>query len=136
VNKLPKIVLVFGDGRAVKRPVYIEDVTTIISKIIEKDELRNKTFEVSCKESITVDNLIDMVTALTGKRKYKIHVPLNFSIFIAQIMESLFGSKSPISKDILLGLNEDVDFDITDAVQILKYAPQKLTEANLRKAVY
>ena len=135
VNKLPKIVLVFGNGRAVKRPVYIEDVTTIISKIIEKVDLRNKTFEVSCKESITVDDLINMVTALTGRRKYKIHVPLRFSIFIAQIMEKVFGSKSPISKDILLGLNEDVDFDITDAIQILKFTPQKLTEANLRKAV-
>ncbi|MEW6532136.1 MAG: NAD-dependent epimerase/dehydratase family protein [Thermodesulfobacteriota bacterium] len=129
VNTLPFVVPVFGDGKAIKRPVHISDVVHALVVLIDKDEAIGKIYEVSCRERITLDEFIDAVCERLDKKKIKLHIPLGLSLFMAQVAEGVMGKRSPITQDILLGMNEDVEFDVEEALKELKLEPLTVENA-------
>jgi NADH dehydrogenase len=131
VNLLPKVLIVFGHGNTIKRPIFIGDVVSSIIKIVDSEKIYNKIYEIASREVLTLNELIDLicVNSNRGRKKKKFHIPLGVSLFFASVSEKLLKTKSPITKDILIGLNEDVVFDIETAVKELEINPISTSEA-------
>lgn len=129
ICKLPNIIPVFGPGTAIKCPIYIDDVISALMAIVERPQLGNHVWEVACKESITLNELIDITCNRLNLHKTKVHVPLNVSLLLACIAETLLGNKSPITRDITRGMNEDVRFDTEAAYRELRLTPKSLVDA-------
>jgi NADH dehydrogenase len=128
------VVPVFGDGKAVKRPLHVEDATAALAALLEIRPAPNRIYELACREEVSLDMLIDAVLAAMGKPKPKVHIPLGVSMALARMAEILLGSRAPVNRDILLGMNEDVDFEIGDALSDLGVEPIRL-EAALKDAL-
>ena len=122
VMKFPAMVPVFGSGKTIKKPIGIADVSQFMLKVLEAGP-QGRTYEIACMEDISLDALIDLVLRFKNARKLKWHIPLWFSLWLAALAEKLLGGKSPVTRDILLGLNEDIQFDSAPARQELGFAP-------------
>jgi len=133
VNKLPCFVIVFGDGKSIKRPIYIGDVTFAVLKLLESKKPDNKIYEIACKGKFTLNEFVDVISSCySGKKKIKFHIPLKFSLLIAVVLERLLLDRSPITRDMLLGLNEDVDFNVNRSLNELGLTPLEMPDAVLK----
>jgi NADH dehydrogenase len=129
INMIPNIVVVFGDGQCIKRPIYIDDVILTIMKIYDNRDSVNKIYEISCIEKITLDEFIDIIIVAFGQTKWKIHIPLKLSLIMAGLSEIFLGNKSSLTRDMLLGLNENVDFDTKESCHDLNITPMPISDA-------
>src|SRR5262249_32661951 len=73
--------------------------------------LGDRIWEIASPEMVSLNELIDITCARLGGRKRKMHIPLALSLLIARSAEALLGRKSPITRDMILGMNESVRFD-------------------------
>lgn len=131
VNALPLVSVVFGDGASIKRPVWIGDVIQTIVALLERQP-HGFICELAGPEETTLDQFIDAVAKTQGRSKLKLHLPLGFSLFMARLAEAILGDRSPVTRDILLGLNEDVDFQDKPCLDALDIAPLGLVQSLAR----
>jgi len=129
VNQFPKVVIVFGHGNTIKRPIFIGDVVTSIIRIVERNRVLNRIYDIASQKKVILNELIDLICINGGEKKTKIHIPLGFSLFLAAMMETLLRKKAPITKDILIGLNEDVILDTDLALKELELYPMDTAKA-------
>lgn len=129
INKIPGMVPVFGDGTAIKRPVFIGDVIDGLDHLLERPTLGNRIWEIACREQISLDGLIDATLVGLGRTKIKVHLSLALSMLLAGIAETILGRRSPITRDIILGLNENVEFNVEDSLLTLKVNPIPVAKA-------
>lgn len=129
VGMLPGMVLVFGTGRAIKCPVHIGDVVTAIQRLLDRPSWQGQIFELASPVPVTLNQLIDQVAARLPGRRKRVHIPLGLSLMLARIAEAVLGQRSPITRDILLGLNEDVNFDTAPVLDYLGMAAMPLGPA-------
>jgi|GEM_PF-7112015 nucleoside-diphosphate-sugar epimerase len=115
VEKIPFVVPIFGLGNVIKRPVFIDDVIDALAALVTSTKIDKKIYEVACDEKVTLDQLVDSVLEFKGLKKQKVHIPVSISLAMAAVAEALLGNRSPITRDIVKGLNEDIIFD-TDVV--------------------
>jgi NADH dehydrogenase len=111
LRKVPGLVPVFGDGKAIKQPIHVDDLVTALERIVAREPLGNRIWEVPGPDRITLDRFIDLTGEKLGLRKRKVHIPLTASLALARIAEALLGPRSPLTRDIVHGINADVDFD-------------------------
>ena len=129
LGKIPGVVPVFGDGQAIKCPLYIDDAVQALSAITIRNQLGAHLWEVACRDRLTLDQMIDMVLTELRQRKHKMHVPLGLSLLLAGMAEKILGNKLPLTKDIILGMNQDVAFDVETSCQALSLNPRSAREA-------
>lgn len=129
VRKLPGVIPVFGSGTATKQPIHIDDVVSAISRLMKMREWEYQILEVACRERVTFNDLIDFECEAAGLKKWKLHLPLGLSMLLAGVAESILGDKSPITRDIVAGINEPVDFDVDPALALLNLVPGSAEEA-------
>jgi len=73
LSKLAKmpVVPLFNGGRARIQPVYIDDLTACIFKIIEQDAFLNQTVTAAGPEQITMEDFIRKIHNLTSRKKFR-----------------------------------------------------------------
>ena len=116
VEKFPFVVPIFGRGNVIKRPVFIDDVVDALVALVTSTKIETRIYEVACNEKVTLDQLVDAVLAFKGLKKHKIHIPVSISLAMAAVAEALLGTRSPITRDIVKGLNEDIIFDTDEVI--------------------
>ncbi len=131
VGKIPFLVPVFGNGQARKSPVHIDDVVAGLMAIVDGDAVKSpgRTFELASRGDVTLDRFIDIVCESLGKRKLKVHVPMAVSLLLAGLAEKIMGDRAPVTRDIIMGLNEDVEFDVDQSLRTLGLDPLDVAEA-------
>jgi NADH dehydrogenase len=129
IRKIPGLVPVFGSGQAIKCPIYIDDAVDALCAVLDQPQLNQRIWEIACPNGIKLDTLIDLVLAELGLKKYKLHIPLRPSLLIAALAEGILGAQSPITRDIVLGLNQDVSFDSQSARIGLSINPRSVDAA-------
>jgi NADH dehydrogenase len=132
LNTLPFVVPVFGNGRAVKRPVHIGDVVEAVVASVEDEKALNKIYEIACREEVTLNELIDATLRQWGQRKVRVHIPMSLSLALASMAEKILGARAPVTRDILLGMAEDVEFEVEDSLVELNVKPLSVAEALAR----
>jgi NADH dehydrogenase len=66
---------VSGEGRAVFQPIWSQDVAACVVGALEGGELRRR-YELAGPETMTYDEMSDLVSRLAGRPRELVHVPL------------------------------------------------------------
>ena len=89
-------------------------------------------YEIAGTEKLTINAFIDEICRCYGEKKVKVHIPLKMSLLMAWILERLLGAGSPLTQDIVTGLNEDINFEIDASLKALNLIPSDISEAVLK----
>lgn len=105
IRTLPAVPVVAG-GEQRFQPVWFEDVGAAIAKAVEQPGLSGRTLELAGAEVITVNEVIDKLSNITGRDPARVPVPS----FIAALGAKLFEGNS-LGSEIkrLTGLDAPVD---------------------------
>jgi nucleoside-diphosphate-sugar epimerase len=125
VKKLPILPLP-GGGRAIKRPIWAEDVVQGLSQIVKSD-LRGRTYNLSGATSISMRDLAALVVKQSGRVPLVLPVPESWSRAVMQMMLRL-GVAGNLSQATISGWVEDADLAPTLAQRELNFHPLGIRE--------
>ena len=94
--RLNPVVPIPGNGQARFQPIWVEDVATCFTKMLDDDGYLGRTLEVGGPEQMTYDDMIDVVMRVLGKRRPKVHMPVALMKPVAALMETLL-ARPPVT---------------------------------------
>lgn len=113
-----------GSGRNQLQPVAVEDVARCFVEALAGSKSIGQTYEVCGPDRLTMDAMLDAVTAVIGRRRVKFHFPMPLMKLQAVLAEWIFGGilnrPPPLTRDQLLMLEEDNVGDPRPAVEDFK----------------
>lgn len=104
VRTLPAIPVISG-GDQLFQPVWAEDLATALAAAVERDEPSGTALDMSGTERVSLDRLIDMLAAITGRNPARVPVPEAVALAGAHLAERL-GVALPVNADQLIMLLE------------------------------
>jgi len=132
IIKIPFIIPIIGTGNVKKQPLYIASVIDAILKCINNRKTIRKIYDIASSEKISLIDLINLICEIQKIKKIKIHIPLNTVLFMARISEKLLKNKSPVSVEIIKGMYEEIEQEISLAKKDFDFSPINIREG-LRK---
>src|SRR3989344_1403774 len=133
IKKYP-IVPIVGHGKTLMQPVYVEDVVEVILKCLENPKAINKVYNVAGPKAVSMNELFDNISlAATGKKKFKLHIPVRLLYRITNLMHP-FNAKKRMTKEGIKTFYTDSNLDISETVKDLGFNPMGLEEG-LKKAL-
>lgn len=121
------VIPVFGSGEHLQQPVHVEDLAGAIVAAVDRPVTYGKAYNISGKEPITYNELLDLAAQALGRRVVKIRVPLNLAVQVLRFYEKV--SRKPLLKaEQVLRLNEDKAFSHEDAARDLGFSPRSFEE--------
>jgi nucleoside-diphosphate-sugar epimerase len=125
ICKLPILPLP-GGGRAIKRPIWAEDVVEGLSRIIKSDA-RGRIYNLSGATAISMRELAALVVKQCGRAPMMIPVPESWSRAVMHAM-LLAGVAGDLSQATISGWVEDADLAPTLAEHELDFHPLGVRE--------
>ncbi|MFC1808332.1 NAD-dependent epimerase/dehydratase family protein [Candidatus Omnitrophota bacterium] len=127
LRKFPIIVPVIGGGRAVKRPVALDDIVKGLALLVNNHATYGKTYNFGGGTEISMWNYTKLICDTFGIKKPLVPIPAFLSYAIAAIFFKV--SKNPfITRDRVLGVTMDANFDYQQAREDLGYDPVSVYE--------
>lgn len=127
LDKYP-IVPFIGDGKALKRPVYVNDIINGLVKLAAFDHGTNKIYNFSGANVISMLDFSRLCLLLMGKeRKMILHIPVWVCKLTAWILGKIM-KNPPIKWNAIAGVIQDANLDPADSINDLGYAPITLNE--------
>ena len=117
------VVPFIGSGRALKRPVFSEDVVDGLARIAGHPISFGKIYNLSGGEAISLDALARLVLELEGERKPILHVPVAACRVLAAVLGRVMRDP-PITPYAIAGFTNDADLDPAAAIADLGYSPR------------
>ena len=126
INRYP-IFPVFGDGKCLMQPVYVEDLAAgILSALRNVNLTENKAYNLCGPQPISYIELLQKCrSALQSTIKF-VHIPHTLAVFAAKVGEKIPGF--PLTCEQVQRLLEDKAFDISLAEKELNYRPRTFDE--------
>ena len=131
VNRFP-IVPIFGNGKSLQQPVYVEDVAWSIVQSLESPATINRQFNVSGANPVTYNEVVDLTSQALNRHVIKLHIPAKPVISFLEFIERL-GFKAPVKAEQIRRLNEDKSFSHADAAETFGYNPIDFREGISRE---
>lgn len=116
---------IIGNGKYRVAPVHVSDVIYSITKVIERTDIKNRTYTITGPESLTYDEFIDKVLKLKGAKKFKVHLPVWLSSLLLHIVIMFKGGL--FAKDQISRLLSEKSDDISETVKDLDFAPAPIS---------
>lgn len=117
---------VIGSGGGRTQPVFVSDVARAFVASVEDRNTFSKTYDIGGPNTMTYEELFDLIMEVTGKRRKKLHIPVELMRPLAAIYELL--QIPVISRDQLIMLEEDNTCDNSLAAKDLVIRFQDLKE--------
>lgn len=125
VEKFEKspVVLMPGNGKYIRQPLYVKDFIKIIINCIEKKP-ENKIYDIIGKEKIYFIDLLKIIFQEKNKKKIFLRVPIPIFLIILKLYEIITG-KNPFIPDQLKSLMAGDFFPVKDWEKEfdIKYTP-------------
>ena len=104
LSMAPFVVPVLGDGKYRFQPVAVQNVAEGFVKALATESSVAKIYDVAGPERFTYNELLNMISYVTGKYKVKIHQPIS----VMKLLASMFGGFTmfPVSRDQITMLEE------------------------------
>ena len=125
IDKYPWIPII-GDGSYLLSPVYVDDVTNAIVRILKKKDLNEEILNLCGPEQITFTELVDRVAQAYKVRRRKVFVPIwsvKIGVYILTIAKTKFVFLDQIPR---LINNKSQSLDKTR--EIISYSPRTIEE--------
>jgi nucleoside-diphosphate-sugar epimerase len=104
VRTLPAIPVING-GDQVFQPVWAEDLATALVQAVERDEPARVALDLAGEERVSLNDLIDLLGAITGRHPQRVPVPEQVALAGASLAEWM-GIDLPVNADQLIMLLE------------------------------
>lgn len=117
IRSVPLITPVIGTGNLRFQPIWVEDVVTCLLKMAQEPAAYDgRVIEVGGPEIYTYNEMLDMLMAALGKRRFKLPSPRGAALLGAKVMDRAL-SKPPITPAAI----ELFDFENTATLDSVSY---------------
>ncbi|HEY3268700.1 MAG TPA: NAD-dependent epimerase/dehydratase family protein [Armatimonadota bacterium] len=121
LNRSPVFPL-FGDGRSLMQPVYVEDLADGITAAMTNPNSEQKAYDLAGPHPIMYKDIIAVILGVLERRVTRVRVPMAPAIAAVRALQWLPGF--PINDEQVLRLQEDKAFDISPAREDLGFSPR------------
>jgi NADH dehydrogenase len=122
------IVPFIGSGKALKRPVFVDDVTAGLLAVCNAEVAIGKTYNLSGGEAISMRDFSRLCLRLMGQgRKPLLHLPVWLCLLIARGMQ-LVMKDPPLKWQVIAGIIQDANLDPGQAMAELGYNSARVSE--------
>jgi NADH dehydrogenase len=132
MSRFSPVVPVMGSGKSKFHPVAVEDVAACFVKALGEQRSIGQTYDLCGTEVFTLMQIIDLILEATGRRRFKLRLPLWLARSQAAFLEFLFpgilGLAPPLNRDQLLMLQEDNVGNPKPALELFRIKPAPFRE--------
>lgn len=122
------IVPFIGNGKALKRPVFVNDIMQGLVSLCNNDNTYGKTYNFSGGEAISMMDFSRFCLNLLGMpNKTILCLPVWFCKVLAAIMK-MITRHPPLKWQVIAGVTQDANLDPGKAMEDIKYNPVKVSE--------
>lgn len=93
---------VIGDGKARFQPIHVDDFCRVVAGCLSEPKTIGRTYNVGGPDSVTLDELLDLIGARLGRKPPKVHLPEWAAMLVARALAPVF-AKAPLSVSNVLG---------------------------------
>jgi nucleoside-diphosphate-sugar epimerase len=127
LRKFPFVPFI-GNGAALKRPVFVEDIIAGLLALCDNKASYGKTYNFSGGEALSIQDFSRLCLACMGmETKRFVHIPVWLCMVIARLMR-LVMKDPPLKWQVIAGITQDANLDPSEAIADLGYAPKKVSE--------
>ena len=127
---------VMGTGRARLQPVEVEVVAAAFVGALTEPRAIGGTYDLGGPDRLTFSEILAVITAATGRRRWQVRIPLPLARLQAALLEFAFPRllrrAAPLNRDQLLMLEEDNVGDAQPANTLFNLHPQTFREGVAR----
>lgn len=124
-----KIFPIFGNGKNLLQPVYVDDLSKSYFNVIKnKNVTFNKSYNLAGKNSIEYLKILKIIESELKKKIIFIRLPINISAILVKILNILFFGKFPINSSQVRRQGEDKIFSFDEATKDFNFNPIKIEE--------
>ena len=124
-----KIFPIFGNGKNLLQPVYVDDLSKSYFNVIKnKNVTFNKSYNLAGKNSIEYLKILKIIESALNKKIIFIRLPINISVLLVKILNILFFGKFPINSSQVRRQSEDKIFSFNEATIDFNFNPIKIEE--------
>jgi len=117
---------VIGDGRTPVNPIYVKDVARCVADAVNREDAKDRAFDLGGPERLTMDEIIRTVQTVLGRRRPLLHHPAGLMKVLARPMGLLPNPiLSPTAIDFIL---QEVDLDPKPAADFFGFAFRRLED--------
>ena len=121
------IIPVFGDGKSLQQPIYVDDVAQAVASCLSNEATIGKSYNIAGKYSLTYNEVIDTIARQMKKRVWKLHIPSKPVVALLSLFERL-RFPFPIKAEQVMRLNENKDFSYAEAQSDFGFSPLAFEE--------
>lgn len=125
--RLSPILPIFGDGKYLQQPIYVDDVAAAVLGCLKADITIGKSYNIAGRHLLTYDEVIDTIARAMNKRIWKLHIPSKPVVSLLSLFEKI-RIPFPIKAEQVLRLNENKDFSYADAQKDFGFSPLSFEE--------
>tara|TARA_Y100001978_G_C23647653_1_gene411674 strand:+ start:231 stop:1115 length:885 start_codon:yes stop_codon:yes gene_type:complete len=117
-----KVLPVFGDGRSLQQPIFVEDLAWSIVEVLHKESTYRQSFNLSGEYPISFKEVINNIETCLNKKVIRLYLPAKLTIYFLRFIERI-KILLPIKAEQIERLNEDKDFKHTKASKYFNFSP-------------
>lgn len=110
VRRLP-VIPVVGPGTWHLRPLYLDDLVTLIVETLARPDVSGRTYDVGGAERVTYNGFLAAICAALGRPCRRVHIPLTLGFALAWLFERALANP-PLTVDNVYGSLLDVPCDL------------------------
>jgi len=127
-----RFIPVFGSGRYLQQPVYVQDLARAAVLALENPVSKGKSYDVAGGTALTYTEVIDTTARLLGRHVTRVHIPLGLSLALVRLYRRV--ARNPmIYGEQVLRLNEDKSFSTEQIEADLGYTALSFEEGMRRE---
>ena len=132
IIRLSPVVPVMGTGRSRFQPVAVESVAAAFVRALSEPRSLGRTFDLCGPDTLTLPAMLDATMAASGRKRWKVPVPLPVARCQAAVLEFIFPRllrrAPPLNRDQLVMLEEDNVGDAQPADELFGLTPVPFRE--------
>ncbi|MEN8242572.1 MAG: NmrA family NAD(P)-binding protein [Chloroflexota bacterium] len=86
----PGVFFLPDKGDSLLQPIWVEDLATCLTWLLEKEELLNQTIEIGGPEFLTIREVIEQVMAASGMKRFLVGLQPSYLRLLAITLEYMF----------------------------------------------
>ncbi len=130
-RRLP-VVPVIGSGQGTMQPIPVQAVADCFVKALSAPEARGTTFDLVGPEILTMNQVLDCILRVSGKRRQKLHIPISIANMMGYVLGAIYPKllkkAAPLNRDQVIMIQEKTVGDGSLAENVFKIAAPKFEE--------
>jgi nucleoside-diphosphate-sugar epimerase len=121
--RVSPVVPVFGDGRSLQQPVFVDDIARAVVSCLSNAGTIGKIYNIAGKHPLAYNEVIDTIARRMKKQVWKMHIPHGPVVSLLGFFERMH-IPFPIKAEQVLRLNENKNFSYEEAQKDFGFNPR------------